>query len=132
MKNAKKKQKWLFSLNSISPVKVSQKRVAPNVLGILQENIYESLIFYKSNNSVNWVLRNRKFPVQIAARKPGGERELQSNIIGRTLETSIYVRKVIFVFSSANVIISRIFKINFGFVTEHKLCSRESTWDAWQ
>ena len=63
MKNAKKKQKWLFSLNSISPVKVSQKRVAPNVLGILQENIYESLIFYKSNNSVNWVLRKRKFPV---------------------------------------------------------------------
>ena len=42
-----KKQKWFFSLNSSSPAKVSQKRVAPNNLGILQENIYESLIFKK-------------------------------------------------------------------------------------
>ena len=59
----KKKQKWFFSLNSSSLAKVSQKRVARNVLGILQENVYESLIFQKSYNSVNWILRKRKFPV---------------------------------------------------------------------
>ena len=59
----KKEQKWFFPLNSSSPAKVSQNRVAPNVVGILQENSYESLIFYKSNNSGNWVLRKRKFAV---------------------------------------------------------------------
>ena len=45
MINAKEKTKWLFSLNSSSPAKLSQKKVAPNVLGIFQENIYESSIF---------------------------------------------------------------------------------------
>ena len=43
----KKKQKWFFSLNSSSLAKVSQKRVARNVLGILQENVYGSLILKK-------------------------------------------------------------------------------------
>ena len=43
----KKKQKWFFSLNSSSLAKVSQKRVARNVLGILQENCYGSLILKK-------------------------------------------------------------------------------------
>ena len=63
--------------------------------------------------------------------KSGRERrELQFHIIGTTLGTSRYVRKVIFVFSSVNFMISRIFKISFWFVTGHKLCSRESTWDA--
>ena len=57
--------------------------------------------------------------------------ELQSHIIGRTLGTSIYVRKVISVFSSLNFIISRIFKIIFCFIMGHKLCSRESTSRAW-
>ena len=40
-----KKQKWFFSLNSSSQAKVSQKRVATNVLDILEENVHESLIF---------------------------------------------------------------------------------------
>ena len=43
----KKKQKWFFSLNSSSLAKVSQKRVARNVLGILQETVYGSLILKK-------------------------------------------------------------------------------------
>ena len=43
----KKKQKWFFSLNSSSLAKVSQKRVARNVLDILQENVYGSLILKK-------------------------------------------------------------------------------------
>ena len=59
----KKKQKWFFSLNSNSQAKVSQKRVAPKVLDILEENVYESSIFSKSYNSVNWVLRKRKFAI---------------------------------------------------------------------
>ena len=40
-----RKNRRFFSLNSSSPAKVSQKRAAPNVLGILQENVFESLIF---------------------------------------------------------------------------------------
>ena len=39
------------------------KKVALNVLGTLQNNFHESLIFLKSYNSMNWVLRKSKFAV---------------------------------------------------------------------
>ena len=44
----KKEQKGFFSLNSSSLAKLSLKRVAPNVPGTFQVNIYESLIFNKA------------------------------------------------------------------------------------
>ena len=59
----KKEKKGFFSLNSSSPAKVSLKRIAQNVPGNLQENADECLIFYKSCNSVNGVLRKIKFAV---------------------------------------------------------------------
>ena len=46
------------------------------------------------------------------------EERVQSHIIGKTLGTSIYVWKVIFVFSSVNFAISEIFKISFSLLRD--------------
>ena len=131
----KKEQKWFFSLNSRYLKKGISKKSCSKCSGYFAGKRLWKFDFLKKLQ----LSELGPYKKQICCLgcyenflKSGRQRrELQFHIIGTTLGTSIYVRKVIFVFSSVNFIISRIFKISFWFVTGHKLCSRESTWDAW-
>ena len=118
--NAKERKEGIFFLwTVVNPQRYPLKRVALNVWVPCRKTFMK--VWFLKKIATQWTGSLEKLNLlfrllrNFSEVKSGKERrELQSHIIGRTLGTSIYVWKVIFIFSSVYFAISEIFKIGFS------------------